>query len=234
MTLEPAIIFPSVEGIHNENPEVARERMRGGRYRELSTICVTPAIKPVPPRIVHSWMNMRRPPNTKYTHTMAEGMEVGQAYSHAVEAILKHPVFSQFRFILTLETDNAPPADGLLRLLYDLDDHPEYCAMSGLYWTKGPGGVPQCWGNPEYPDSFFPFIPEPESLTHVNAIGMGFALWRMDLFRDERIGKPFFETTDCETQDIIFAMKLQPLGYKLAVNSSVRVGHWDDDQRVMW
>lgn len=233
--MEPAIVVPNTDGFHNEHIDEAVERLRGGRYRDFSTICITPAIENVPPRIVHSWMNMRRPPNTSYMHVMAEGMEVGQAYSHAVATILRSEKLGACKYILTLETDNAPPTDGLLRLLYDLDDHPEYVAMSGLYWTKGEGGAPQCWGHPDAPGTYFPWVPPKKAIVECNAIGMGFALWRTELFRDVRIEQPWFQTTeDGETQDINFAIKIGKLGYKLAINTNVLVGHWDDKTRRMW
>ena len=43
----------------------------------------------------------------------AVGMEVGEAYSQAIEAILAHPDLSKFKYILTMEHDNIPPPDGL-------------------------------------------------------------------------------------------------------------------------
>lgn len=234
--MQPAIVIPDLQGFHNDNTDAAQERMHGGRFRDFSTVCISPAIKPVPPRVVHAWMNMRKPPNTMYLHIMAEGMEVGQAYSHAVDTILRHEKLSEAKYILTLETDNAPPMNGLVDLLFALDDHPEYCAMSGLYWTKGEGGVPQCWGHPDTPGNFYPWIPPKKSIVQCNGIGMGFALWRTELFRDVRIEQPWFETTinDGETQDINFANKIGPLGYKIAMNTNVLVGHWDEETRRMW
>ena len=43
-------------------------------------------------------------------------MEVGDAYSSAVETILGHPELSTWQYLLCMEDDNAPPPDGLLRL----------------------------------------------------------------------------------------------------------------------
>jgi hypothetical protein len=40
------------------------------------------------------------------------GMEVGDAYSQAIQQVLDHPQLSTHRFILTLEHDNIPPETG--------------------------------------------------------------------------------------------------------------------------
>ena len=47
------------------------------------------------------------------------------------------PELSQWEYVLSIEHDNTPPPDGVLKLLETMDRRPEYAAVSGLYWTKG-------------------------------------------------------------------------------------------------
>ena len=68
----------------------------------------------------------------------AVGMEVGEAFSTAIENILAHPDLSKFKYIVTLEHDNIPPPDGVVKLLEQMEAHPEFSCIGGLYWTKGP------------------------------------------------------------------------------------------------
>jgi len=62
--------------------------------------------------------------------------------SEAIESILAHPELSQWEYILTIESDNMPPADGVLKLMQDMDEHPELHCIGGLYFCKGDGGLP--------------------------------------------------------------------------------------------
>ena len=114
-------------------------------------------------------------------------MEVGHAYSAAIEQVLAHPELSQWEYILTVEHDNAPPPDGVLTLIEDMEKHPEFACIGGLYWTKGEGGVPQIWGDPKDPVlNFRPQLPDPNGgLVECNGTGMGFNLWRMSMFKDK-------------------------------------------------
>jgi len=48
---------------------------------------------------------------------------------------------SKWEYFLTIEHDNVPPPDGVLNLIVSMNKRPELAAISGLYWTKGEGGV---------------------------------------------------------------------------------------------
>jgi hypothetical protein len=73
----------------------------------------------------------------------AIGMEVGEAFSTAIEQILAHPELGTWEYILTIEHDNMPPADGVLKLLEQMEANPKFACIGGLYFTKGHGGVAQ-------------------------------------------------------------------------------------------
>jgi hypothetical protein len=108
--------------------------------------------------------------NQKFIRMFAIGMEVGAAYSNMIEGILADPNLSQWKYILTLEEDNMPPPDGLLKLYENMD---KYDAIGGLYWTKGELGQPMIYGNPhEMPLTFVPQLPMPETVQECNGLGM--------------------------------------------------------------
>jgi hypothetical protein len=60
---------------------------------------------------------------------------------------------------------------------------------------------------------------------------MGFNLWRLKMFRDERLRKPWFKTvadhTGVGTQDLYFWSDARKYGYRCAIDCSVKVGHYD-------
>lgn len=179
------------------------------------------------------------PPNNGVLRILAIGSEVGHAYSEAIEAVLNNPELSQWEYILTIESDNMPPADGVLKLLKDMDEHPEYSCIGGLYFCKGERGCAHIWGDPKDPVlNFRPLVPIPNQLVECCGSSMGFHLWRMKMFKDPKLTKPFFETKASAqgvgTQDLSFWSKARPLGYRTAVDCGVKVGHFDLSTDTVW
>lgn len=220
-------------GRHNEMLEESIKRLEyQGSYKDLSTIVLVPGFGQMPTKCVASWMNMITPPNGKLYRMWALGMEVGEAFSQSIAMILAHPELSKFKYLLTLEHDNTPPPDGLVKLLARMEAHPEYACIGGLYWTKGDGGVPQIWGDPKDPIlNFRPQRPAPGELVECCGTGMGFNLFRLDMFKDDRLRKPWFKTQcgadGVGTQDLYFWSDARKYGYRAAIDCDVLVGHYD-------
>jgi len=219
-------------GKHNANLEASIARVESSSaWKKLDTIILVPAGTSVPTKVVASWWNLYSSPNNQLYRMFAVGMEVGAAYSQAIEAILGHPDLSKFKYILTLEHDNIPPADGLVKLQQQLEAHPEYDCIGGLYWTKGEGGVPQIWGDPrDATTNYRPQPPVPGQLVECCGTGMGFNLWRLDMFKDPDLRKPWFKTQTeggIATQDLYAWNDFRRHGYRCAIDCSVHVGHYD-------
>lgn len=242
--MEPTIIMSNPEGFHNANLDAARERLKKGKqYKDLSTICVIPTRGSIPAAAVESWLNLQSPMNNKFFRMFIAGMEVGEAYEKAVELILGNEFLKDFRYMLTLEEDNLPPADGLLKLYENICDCKKLCQehysiVAGLYWTKGEGGQPMIYGNPNGMLTFEPQIPVPNGIQPCNGTGMGFTLYNLDLFRTPKLERPWFKTVqeggNFGTQDLFFAGKVRKAGYKIASDNRVRVGHLDVDTNHVW
>ncbi len=186
-----------------------------------------------------SHCNLAFPPNNNVVRMLARGFEVGEAYSTAIEQILAHPELSQWEYLLTVEHDNTPPADGVLRLLERMEANPRFSCIGGLYFTKGYGGVAQIWGSVDDPCmNFRPQLPDPNGgLVECNGTGMGFNLWRLSMFKDKKLRRPWFVTQKHDgvaTQDLYFASDARKHGYRFAVDCSVRVGHYDPIGDVTW
>ena len=240
--MKPTILIPDNIGIHNAGDYTARLE-KEKTYRDLSTVIVCPTRGMIPARIVQSWQGMIRPMNQKVIGPIfMEGMEVGEAYNQVIKMILENPDLSKFKFILTIEEDNAPPLDGLMKLYESIDD---YDAVGGLYWTKGEGGQPMCYGDPKVmPMNFIPQIPTPNTIVSCNGLGMGFTLFRINMLKDARFEYGNWFKTKQEvagdgsvqayTQDLWFFQKARELGYKFACDARVRVGHYDASNKVMW
>jgi hypothetical protein len=112
-----------------------------------------------------------------------------------------------------------------------MEAHQEIHGISGLYFQKGEGGFPQIWGDPKDPiRNFRPQLPVNGELVECCAIGMGFALFRLSMFRDPRLPRPLFQTVrePFVSQDLHFWDNARTLGYRCAVDCAVKVGHMDE------
>jgi len=255
--MKPQITAHSFAGVHNKDLRASGSRIiQGATWRKQRVVLVIPADYPridekdgvmhhyhgIPTKVYFSHLALMFPPNQGSYRMAAQGMEVGEAYSTAIAQIVGNADLSKWEYILTVEHDNAPPPDGLLKLIARMEAHPEFACIGGLYWTKGEGGVPQIWGDPK--DSTINFRPQPPDpnggLVECCGTGMGFNLWRMKMFQDARLRRPWFRTLSGiegkgqGTQDLYFWDNARQFGYRCAVDCSVLVGHYDDANDVMY
>lgn len=224
-------------GWHNTHFDAARERLlRGGTYKDLSTVWVMPVReKHVNVRVVNSLVSLQRPMNQPVVGPIfISNREVAEAYNEAVEFILANDQLKKFKYLLTMEQDNLPPFDGLLMLYESIQ---KYDGVGGLYFTKGPLGQPMIYGDPAVmPRNFIPQVPQQDSVQHCNGLGMGFNLFRMEMFR--KMPKPWFKTQQDKngamSQDLWFYNNAAGFGYKFACDTRVKVGHYDEENDMVW
>lgn len=223
-------------GAHNADLEGTRARLlRGGSWKKQRIVVVIPSADLIPAKVALSHWNLAFPPNNGVARILAQGLEVGDAYSSAIEQVLAHPEFSQWEYLLTIEADNCPSGDGVIKLVERMDAHPEMACIGGLYFTKGEGGCAQIWGDINDPVvNFRPQLPDPNGgLVECYGTGMGFNLWRLKMFKDERLKKPWFRTLNGRdgqgigTQDLTFWSDARKYGYRCAIDCAVKVGHYD-------
>jgi hypothetical protein len=229
-------------GRHNSDLNSSTSRiLQGATWKHQRVIVLIPSGNTIPAKVALAHWNLIFPPNQGVYRMLCLGMEVGDAYSQGIEAILGHPDLSQWEYVLTVEHDNVPPPDGVVKLIESMDQHPEYDCIGGLYWTKGEGGVPQIWGDPK--DAVLNFRPQPPRAGEVVeccGVGMGFNLWRLGMFKDEKLRRPFFKTLNGSegggvgTQDLYYWSDARKHGYRCAVDCRVLVGHYDSGTGITW
>jgi hypothetical protein len=240
--MKPELLIQTMEtgGYHNGDLGRTRSRLdKSKSWKKQRIIVLVPTANLIAAKVYLSHWNLAFPPNNGVLKILALGMEVGEAYSTAIEQILSHPEMSTWEYLLTLEHDNMPPADGVLRLAERMEEHPKYDCIGGLYFTKGESGVAQIWGDPKDPVlNFRPQLPDPNGgLVECCGTGMGFNLWRIKMFKDKKLRKPWFVTQKKDgvaTQDLYFATDARKHGYRFAVDCSVKVGHYDVTTDTVW
>ena len=99
------------------------------------------------------------------------------------------------------------------------------------------------YGDPKVmPRNFIPQLPNME-IKPANGLGMGFNLWRLDMFKDKKLRTPWFKTQQeiipgkgvkVYTQDLYFYEDALAYGYKFACDTRVKVGHYDYVNDMMW
>jgi hypothetical protein len=233
--MKPEIV--SLEwGKHNAMLDYSTKRMEdSASWKKARIIVILPASNTISTKVALSHWNLAFPPNNGIHKILALGQEVGEAYSNTIDHILEHPELKNWEYILTIEHDNVPPPDGVLRLVDQMNKHPEFDCIGGLYWTKGEGGVPQIWGDPKDPIlNFRPQPPVPGELVECCGTGMGFNLWRLKMFKDKKLRRPWFKTIGASTQDLYAWNDFRKHGYRCAVDCGVLVGHYDSNQDITW
>ena len=99
------------------------------------------------------------------------------------------------------------------------------------------------FGDPDSGDPLdvLPQSPKPGEVQAANALGMGFNLFKLDMFRN--IEKPWFKTQEGLdekgvahkiTQDVYFYRKAAEAGYKFACDNKILVGHYDSGEDKIW
>lgn len=235
---KPQLVVTDMSGYHAQNmPETISRLQRGGSWKKQRICVVVPTTDMISTTVMMSMWNLAFPPNNGVVKIAAIGDEVGEAYSRTIHNILNTPNICDWEYLLCIEHDNVAPADGVVRLVERMEQHPEFAAIGGLYFTKGPGGCAQIWG--DIRDSLInyrPQLPDPNGgLVECYGVAQGFTLYRLAMFKDTRLRRPWFKTLNgkeglgMSTQDLYLWNDARQYGYRCAIDCSVKVGHQDID-----
>jgi hypothetical protein len=234
------LTFPDYSGRHNEDIIKSANRLRQQKsYKDLSTICVIPNNGLISARVAEKWMGQVSQMNQKFVRLMMIGMEKYYGFNSVIEQILATPGLNKFKYILTLEEDMLPPIDGLIKLFESIE---KYDVVGGLIWSKGIEGYPYIYGYPNMiPQAFMPVPPFLDTIQECLGLGTGFTLFKMDVFKDIKVTRPWF-TPQLRNEpgkkppeiDLSFFRNINKLGYKVACDTRVKVGHYDAENDIVW
>ena len=158
------------------------------------------------------------PSGMQVKYYTVHGRKVAAAYNDAVREFLKDGA----DFLLTVEDDTFPPPDALVKLMKHMADGKR---VVGAWYPKRQDAVyegsPIVIGN----NGKRGHLEADGEVHEVYTIPMGCTLYSAEVFY--KIEYPYFETTDCLTQDSFFSQKLRDAGYKLFCDTSIRCKHID-------
>jgi hypothetical protein len=234
-------------GHHNRDLLAANARLSAqGSWKKQRIAYIIPAGATIDAEVYVAHRGLIFPPNQAMAPLYIKNAEVGHAFDESVNVCLDHPDIREWEYVLTIESDNIPEPTGVLKLIKAMETHPHFDAISGLYWLKGEGGVPQIWGDINDPvENYRPQMPRIGTVQECWGIGMGFALYRMKMFhtlRERKVARPWFKTLGREpgdvgvgTQDLFFWGRIaRPNGFRCAVDTTCPVGHFDRKTGISW
>ena len=165
------------------------------------------------------------PSGIQVKHYIVHGRKVAAAYNDIVREFMKDGA----DFLLTVEDDTFPPADALVKLMKHMADGKR---VVGAWYPKRQDAVyegsPIVIGN----NGKRGHLEADGEVHEVYTIPMGCTLYSAEVFY--KIEYPYFETTDCLTQDSFFSQKLRDAGYKLYCDTSIRCKHIDRETSVVY
>jgi len=157
--------------------------------------------------------------------------------AYAREKFAEFAVDGGFDYIIFMDDDHIVPSDLFERLQSHLD---KYDIVAPLCLQRSPPHNPVIYKEGERiiqgikyrENNFHTKWHKGDLVTDADAIGFGFAIIKVDLFK--RVPKPWFFFMDPVGEDIAFCMKAKPHGCKILVDTSVESPHLGDPPIITW
>lgn len=169
-----------------------------------------PHLEMVNSEFMHSYTGLSLPPHTQASYV--KGSLVMKARNDIAESM-------KGDWLLFIDSDMTFPKDALERLLaHNLDIVGGLCfrkvpPYNPTIYRKLPGQLKWDWVQ-NYPR---------DSLFEVDATGCAFLLIKKKVF--DKMPKPWFEYNKNIGEDLFFCHKAKELGFKIHIDSSVKIGH---------
>lgn len=215
------------------------EHVPKSSFRDCSTVVIVPTREPfIHTTFAQVFNQLMFPMNGRKVVIFVSGAEVGRAYDEQLEAVLKDPELSKFKYLLTIEDDTLPTPPAPLFLMETIEAG-NYDGVGGLYFTKGDFNMPMCYGDPaEYARTgVIDFRPrnvaeaiKQGAVVECNGIAMGCSLFRMESLK--KIPPPRFMSMNeygvgAMTQDLYWCAKARRAGQRFAVDCRAKCAHAD-------
>jgi len=194
-------------------------------------------------RITPEWHRARLRLLNPVGHNIAEIYVDGQKVDEARNQAAQKALDDGMKYLFFLDWDTIPPPDAMSRLLYHLDNHPDYDVAAGLYCSKSQPPWPLLWR--EWGNGVSWDFTLGEVLTErVVGVPMGCTIIRVSAF--ERLPvcaeNPWFKTIrgtvddgsgiapEFGTEDLWFCLRLEKeLHGKILMDTGILCEHIDHE-----
>jgi len=106
-----------------------------------STIDGVKRLEPITPEWHRARSALLAPVGNNIAEIYVDGWAVADARNKAAQ----HAVEKKMKYLFFLDYDTIPPPDALCKLVYHLENHPEYDIAAGLYCSKSSPPWPLLW-----------------------------------------------------------------------------------------
>lgn len=217
-----------------------QERFHNPENEEIGVVMGVPSRGKV--RI--EWSIMMRSLQAPVNGSLQTKTIIDAPVAAAREEVAKWAIEHNARYLFFVDDDVLIPQNGLRRLVYLLDNNPEWDVVSGIYVTKvNPDQLPPdrpepliFGGEVGRPGAFWDW--KLDEIFPIWGCGMGCCLIRVDAF--SKIDPPYFAFEDSVDgmdshsigEDLYFCTKLHKAGGKLMADGGLLCGHIDGEGRV--
>lgn len=188
--------------------------------------------KPLPPQIMLAFKDLSAPMNTNMVTLQCVGQQIADARNHFAQQALDLGA----KYLFFMDEDVAIPPFALRELCFQLEHHPEWGVIGGIYALKCEVPEPLVFKGPAQGPYWHWRAGE---VFECSAIGMGCTLIRAEVFKD--FPAPWFRTVqdlDAQldnipkgtvwTEDLWFCHQLkEKTKWKLAAHGGILCPHYD-------
>ena len=130
--------------------------------------------------------------------------------------------------IVTIEDDQVLEKDSLIRLFDFALDNPDCCV--GAWYpkrqkTRQGVHIALSWGHRR-------FLEDDGEVHEVKTLAMGLSIYPTWII--QQLDYPYCKTTDALSQDSYLSQKIKDKGYKLLVDTKIKIGHKDRDDFIYY
>ncbi len=185
------------------------------------TVGVPSATEYIHRKFMESFMNLQYPAGVQVQYAMVYGVQLPFARNHIIEDALKN----NSDYLLWIDADMIFTSDLLVKLLLHNKDiinalafrrvQPHYPCI--FKWNTNS----QCYETMKYS----------KGLLEVDAMGMSACLIKIDVFK--KLKKPwYYYRNNIFSSDLTFCWNAKKAGYKLWVDSSLKIGHLGSEKII--
>ena len=151
----------------------------------------------------------------------------------AREKLVKTALAAGMDYILMYDDDMLLPADMVIRMLEDMEQHPEIDILAPLAFMRNPPHYPvmyivtEGYDAQRHQDYYFNEIQKKyprNKLVECDAVGFGAVIIRMDMVK--RMQEPYFMSTTATGEDIMFCTNARKQAQaRVFMDTRIKLGH---------
>jgi len=213
-------LLPELENKPALRDEIETKYLEEGKLRCL---CIIPSEHRLSAQQIDELIgNVDLPSNCEFRFENIHSSPVADNYNAGFEKAIKEWATN----ILTLEDDQVLARDSIIKLFDFALDNPDACV-----WAWYPKRQKTRQGvHIKLSGWHRRFLDDDGEIHEVKTLAMGLSIYPTKIIRE--LDYPYCKTTDALTQDSYLSQKIRDKGYKLLVDTNIKIWHKDRDWTI--